>query len=288
MKLSPEELSEQVLKPETIATAIQQIRLYGYVYFESVMPHDFVDELRVAFLNAFNAKLDEKPEATEVNTSEFRKNRTRFFLPFEQPFIDPRVLLNPFILPIVEEILGKDIALTYMAVDAPLPGSDYQVVHSDAKPFYPETSVTLPPAGLFMNIALIDITEHNGPMEVWPGGTHLMPESMNRMENIRGIAQMTEPSKVTIPKGSLLIRDPRMWHRGTPNNSDEIRPIMVLQYARPWWRNHYVNTLGVREDIHDALPERIQQLVRFEDFVTGPIHQYVPGSHGKPVDYQKS
>jgi ectoine hydroxylase-related dioxygenase (phytanoyl-CoA dioxygenase family) len=280
MKLSPEELSSGRLNPETLNAAIEQIRLHGYTYFENVLAPDFVDKLNESFLNVFNAQLDESPEGTEVNTSEFRKNRTRMFLPFEGAFVDPQVLTNPIILQIVEQVLGEDCVVPYMAVDAPLPGSDYQVVHSDAPPFYPEAPVTLPPAGLIMNIPLIDVTEENGPMEIWPGGTHLMPESLNRGNHIRDVSQLSTPHRVLLPKGSLLLRDPRMWHRGTPNKSTQIRPIIALLYARSWWRGHYQDTLAIRRDVHDSLSDRAQQLVRFEELVepnAEPVQIRIPG-----------
>jgi ectoine hydroxylase-related dioxygenase (phytanoyl-CoA dioxygenase family) len=280
MKLSAEELSGGFLKPETLASAVEEVRLNGYVFFESVLPHDLVDRMNQAFLDVFHEKSKSNPEETEVNAAHFRKNRTRLFLPFENPFIDPQVLTSPFILPIIEEILGKDCVATYLAVDAPLPGSDYQAIHSDAVALYPDLGINLPPQGLTMNVALIDVTEENGPMEVWPSGTHLTPESFNKPEHVQKLAKLSKPHRVLLPKGSLLIRDPRMWHRGTPNNSDQIRPILALSYARFWWRGYYQNTLAIKEEVYEALSERGKELVRYEELVgpsLKPGHVRVPG-----------
>ncbi|NRF90385.1 phytanoyl-CoA dioxygenase family protein [Paenibacillus frigoriresistens] len=280
MKLSPEELSDGVLKKETIASAVEQIRLNGYVYFESVLPHELVDEMHASFLNLFHEKSKTSPDETEVNAAHFRKNRTRLFLPFEKPFTDPQVLTSPFILPIIEEILGKDCIVTYLAVDAPLPGSDYQAVHSDTTALYPDVTVNLPPQGLTLNIALVDVTEENGPMEVWPTGTHLTPENLNKPEHVQKVSKLSEPHRVMLPKGSLLIRDPRMWHRGTPNNSDHIRPIVALSYARYWWRGYYQNTLAIKEEVYKTFSERAKQLVRYEEIVSassGPVQIRIPG-----------
>jgi hypothetical protein len=36
--------------------------------------------------------------------------------------------------------------------------------------------------------------------------------------------------------GDVVIRDLRMWHRGTPNRSDRSRPNVALVYTRPWYR----------------------------------------------------
>jgi ectoine hydroxylase-related dioxygenase (phytanoyl-CoA dioxygenase family) len=267
MKLNPEELSSGVLKPETLVSAVNEVRLNGYVIFESVIPHDLVDELNSTFLKHFHEQFNLSPDDTEVNTSQFRKNRARMFMPFEQPFIDPQVLTSPFIMPIVEEIIGKNCICTYLAVDAPLPGSDYQVVHSDAPPFYPEAPISMPPAALVLNIPLVDVTEENGPTEIWPGGTHLMPENLNKAEYIQEVAKLSEPVRVVIPKGSLLLRDLRMWHRGTPNNSNIIRPNLALIYSRTWWRGHYQDSLAIKQEVYDGLSDRAKELVRFEKLV---------------------
>ena len=57
-------------------------------------------------------------------------------------------------------------------------------------------------------------------MEIWPGGTHLMPSGID----VENISKVMHSEQVLMPAGSLLIRDARMWHRGTPNVSDEPRP----------------------------------------------------------------
>lgn len=271
MKLSPEEISKGKLTPETLERAVAEVRLNGFVYFESVLPHELVDRMHAAFLKVFEEKTNTSPEETEVNAAHFRKNRTRLFLPFEEPFIVPEVLTSQFMLPIVEEILGKDCVATYLAVDAPLPGSDYQVVHSDIIPMYPELTVSLPAPGLTLNVALVDVTEENGPMEVWPMGTHLTPEYLNSPDYVQRLSKSNKPQRVLLPKGSLLLRDPRMWHRGTPNHSDHIRPILALSYARSWWRGYYQNTLAIREEVFENLSVRAKQLVRFEELI-GPSH----------------
>jgi ectoine hydroxylase-related dioxygenase (phytanoyl-CoA dioxygenase family) len=280
MKLSVEEIASRVLKPETVASAVEEIRLNGYVFFESILSHDLVDELHDSFLKVFDEKSKTSPEETEVNAAQFRKNRTRLFLPFERPFIDPQVLTSPFILPIIEEILGKDCIATYLAVDAPLPGSDYQAVHSDASALYPGLDINLPPQGLTMNVTLVDVTEDNGPMEVWPTGTHLTPENLNKPEHVQKLAKLSKPYRVLLPKGSLLIRDPRMWHRGTPNNSDHIRPILALSYARYWWRGYYQNSLAIKHNVYESLSDRAKELVRFEEIIgpsSAPVTIRVPG-----------
>lgn len=267
MKLSQEELNSGKLTPETLESAVRQVKLNGFVLLEGVLPAEFVDEMNKAFNEALSDLLEKSPEATQVNASPFRKNRVRMDLPFKEPFIDPQVITNSFVLPIVERLVGEDCVCIYLSADAPLPGSDYQVVHSDATPLFPDSNITLPPAGIVLNIPLVDVTEENGPMEAWPGGNHLMPENLNNAKYIQDAAEFIKPVRMTMPKGSLLIRDLRMWHRGTPNNSDSVRPNVALIYARPWWRGGYQETLGVKREKYEGLSDRAKVLLRLETII---------------------
>lgn len=267
MRLSAEEIKNQMLSQETLESAVEQVRLNGYVLFEEVLPSDLVEQMRESFMEALDNASKTNPGSTEVNTSVFRKNRVRMDLPFAAPFNDASIITSPFILPVVERLMGEDIKCVYLSADAPLPGSDYQVVHSDVEPFFPEASVTIPPSGLVLNIPLVDVTEENGPMEAWPGGTHLMPENRNHPRYIEEAAKHIKPVRMTMPKGSLLLRDLRMWHRGTPNQSDAVRPNVAIIYARPWWKTHYQETLGITRKEFNALSDRAKRLFRYETIV---------------------
>ena len=59
-----------------------------------------------------------------------------------------------------------------------------------------------------------------------------------------------------------------MWHRGTPNVSDEPRPNIALMYARSWFKTMYPQ-IGIRQDIYDSLPDRAKLLFRHEEIGSG-------------------
>jgi ectoine hydroxylase-related dioxygenase (phytanoyl-CoA dioxygenase family) len=269
MKLSPEEIASGQLSPETLVSAVNQVKLNGYVLFEEVLPADQVDELNASFLKLLVETMKTNAKATEVNTIAARKNRVRMDLPFQAPYTDPQVITNSFAMPIIKQILGEDCRCFYFSVDAPLPGSDYQQVHGDYMPFFPEAEISLPAAGLVVNFPLVHVTEENGPMEAWPGGTHLTPEKLSIPEHIVPAAEFIKPVRMLMSKGSLLIRDVRMWHRGTPNNSNQIRPNIGLIYAREWWDGEYYpqDSLGITQAAYDELSTAAQKLFRFEKLV---------------------
>jgi len=270
IKLSAEERASGKLNPETLENALHQVKMNGVVVFESVLPEELVDDMNANFLRVLNETLQTNAEATELNTTTMRKNRIRMDLPFYEPFSDPQVITNAFALPIIERLVGEDCRCFYLSVDAPMPGSDYQNAHGDYFPFFPESDIILPPTGIVVNFPLIDVTEENGPMEAWPGGTHHTPEKMFAdWKNVVNAAEHMKPVRMTMPKGSMIIRDIRMWHRGTPNLSDEIRPNVALIYGRSWWDGavYAQKSLNITRARYEQLSERAQRLFRFEKLI---------------------
>lgn len=258
MKLSPEELHDNALKPETLNSAVQQVKMNGYVVFEGVLPLDLVTELHATFMEAFEAHI----ARTDTNRG---VNRYQMHMPFMSPLIDPRVITNPLALGVIDALLGNDCVCHYFASDTPLPGSDYQAVHPDIQLLFPETDLSLPAYSVVLNIPLVDFRDDNGPVEIWPGGTHLMPGRLNMQE----LAPLMHSERVLMPAGSLLIRDMRMWHRGTPNRSDSARPNMALIYSRAWLKTTYP-PIGIPRKTYDRLSDRAKHLFRFED-IGGPL-----------------
>ncbi len=258
MKLTPEERETQTLSADTLKLAAQSVKVNGYVLFEGVLPPDLVAELRAAFLRVFEAHV----ARTDPNRG---ANRYQMHLPFMAPFNDAAVITNPLALAVLDALLGKDSVCHYFASDTPLPGSDYQRVHSDIHLLFPETPLSLPAYSIVVNIPLVDFRADNGPLEIWPGGTHLMPGETDVQE----LAPRMHSEPVLMPAGSLLIRDMRMWHRGTPNRSQEARPNMALIYSRPWLKTKYP-PIGIPAETHEALSDRAKHLFRFED-IGGPV-----------------
>jgi hypothetical protein len=258
LTLTDDERQNRALAPETLRLAAQAVRTDGYVLFERVLPPDLVARMRSEFERVFNGYV----ARTDPNRG---ANRYQMHLPFAAPFNDARVIENPLALAVLDEVLGKDYICHYFASDTPMPGSDYQQVHSDIGLLFPEMPLSLPAYSVVVNIPLVDFTPENGPLEIWPGGTHLMPGKVDMAE----LAPAMRSEPVLMPAGSLLIRDMRMWHRGTPNRSDHLRPNMALIYSRPWLSVNYPK-IGIPQETYDALGERAKRLFRLEN-IGGPL-----------------
>lgn len=252
LPLSAEERRSQALSPQSLKLATQCVQVDGYVAFESVLPPALTQALHAEFMRVF----EEHVARTDPNRG---ANRYQMHLPFRAPFCDPAILENPLLVPVIETLVGKDCVCHYFASDTPLPGSDFQAVHSDVEMLFPETPLSLPAYSVVLNIPLVDFTEENGPLEVWPGGTHLMPGGVDP----GALAPAMRSERVLMPAGSMLLRDMRMWHRGTPNNGTAPRPNLAMIFSRPWLKTHYP-PITIPAQVHSGLSDRVRRLFRFE------------------------
>lgn len=189
----------------------------------------------------------------------------RFYvtLPFQGLWADPAIYEDPDVLAIVERVAGRDPVMCQLATDTPLKGSDYQAWHADTPPLFPETgSNDTPSFQLAVNFALCDVGDDNGPFET-TYGTHRMNKSEAMAGLVSGaIAQHRLPMRM----GDVMIRDVRAVHRGTPNFTDQPRPMAVIGYSRRWYHRPEVQ-IRIPQSTWDQLSARGRQLLRFNPVV---------------------
>jgi hypothetical protein len=80
--------------------------------------------------------------------------------------------------------------------------------------------------------------------------------------------------------GDVMIRDVRALHRGTPNTTDEPRPMVVIGYSRSWYFRPEVH-IDVPVDVEARLSARAKRLLRYMPRVAA-----LEDPHG-PETYQK-
>jgi ectoine hydroxylase-related dioxygenase (phytanoyl-CoA dioxygenase family) len=265
VKLTEQEVRERKLSEAHHAEARRALEVIGYVVFEDVLPAEKVAALHGTFIELLERNM------REVGDNRGRQRQGGVPLPIEEPFSDPDVLGNPLAIELLADILDGDITCSYFASDTALPGSDYQPAHRDGKPLFPGSDFTVPPYMYEVNIPLVDFRPDNGPVEIWPH-THRvhdfplasanalqLPAAEQRSTEVQQFAAELGPQPVLMPAGSLLLRDPRMWHRGSPNRSDAPRPMLAIAYGRPWYR---FNSVRVSRAVYNAWPEPLQKIFR--------------------------
>jgi ectoine hydroxylase-related dioxygenase (phytanoyl-CoA dioxygenase family) len=229
----------------------------GFCVLREHYPVATLNSWREAFAPLLKAHL-----AREGHLQNRGAERYYVTLPFQPPFSEPLIYEDEDVLAIVERLVGEDPVMCQLATDTPLVGSDYQDVHRDTPPLFPETGRETPPFQLAVNFPLVHVTTENGPFEV-ARGTHML----SKEEGLRRLAagEVTlEP--LTMRLGDLIIRDVRALHRGTPNKTSEPRPMVVIGYSRRWLFRPEVS-IRVPRACLDTLSERARRLLRFNPVV---------------------
>lgn len=226
-----------------------------------ILPGHFAKETLNAWRAAFTPLL-EKHMAREGHLRNRGAARYYVTLPFDAPFADPAVYEDADVLAIIERLAGIDFTLVQLATDTPLLGSEYQEVHRDTPPLFPETGVETPPFQLAVNFPLVDVTPENGPFEV-ARATHTLPKE----EALRLIETGERKLEaLTMQLGDVMVRDVRALHRGTPNRTSVPRPMVVIGYSRRWLFRPEV-TIHVPRAVHETLSERARRMLRFNPVV---------------------
>ena len=229
----------------------------GFCVLREHFPKEILHGWREAFMPLLEAHI-----AREGHLQNRGAARYYVTLPFARPFSDPLIFEDDDILAIVELLAGEDPVMCQLATDTPLVGSVYQDIHRDAPPLFPETGEETPPFQLAVNFPLVEVTTENGPFEV-ARRTHLI----SKEEGLRQLAAgdvVLEP--ITMSLGDVIIRDVRGLHRGTPNHTQEPRPMVVIGYSRRWLFRPEVSIRVPRAAL-DGLSERARRLLRFNKVV---------------------
>lgn len=158
------------------------------------------------------------------------------------------IFLNPLATQVTTSVLGPRPRLTFMSGNSALPPvsgvtPQSQPVHTDADFDHPES-----PFALVINVPLTDMDINNGSTEVWLGThniTSLAAQEGKQGDRASGrIAkhlleqrkQEREPCQPLVKKGSIVIRDLRLWHAGKPNFSNDVRVMLAMIHFAPWYR----------------------------------------------------
>jgi len=193
----------------------------------------------------------------------------------------------PSVTRILNAIFGSNhYTLRSASGDFCLPGAvDYQPLHSDIRDWVDDKRSPfsafhdplghmsirdLPCPYVCVNFLPQDVTQLNGPTRQIPGTQH----SRMPIPSLQDEPEWMRLSTVcSLPAGSIMIRDVRAWHGGTPNVSETMRAIPNLEIYAPWFREPIVP--GITYQDYKGLSVEAQRLVQHcvadssEGLVTG-------------------
>ena len=137
-------------------------------------------------------------------------------------------------------MLGPKQSLRFVSGNTALPPTASsppasQPTHNDADFDHPSI-----PFALVVNVPLVTMTQENGSTEVWLGthdGTTLADQEGEHGDRASGRIkkhlldarrEVRPPAQPVINKGSIIIRDLRLWHGGKPNLTQEPRVMLAM------------------------------------------------------------
>ena len=278
--LTDRERQRQRLEPAHLQLATLLLACQGYVILRGALPIDLVDAMKRQYdeiladceASAPDSLATPLPWRSRGNTVFWiEKSRLRAFIRMTDAFADPRVVANPFALAVLQGVLGSAFYCNSISSDTCLQGSAFQSPHRDIG-FYRDGRSP----GTIVNIPLMHCGLHNGPLEVWPGGSHLWDAAHfarfglgafdQDKENPRmtAFANQLASTRLDLIPGDLLLRDPGMLHRGTPNPTLEPRVMLTIGYFRDGVQYAYGDPAYSLDDASFAtLDPRVQRLMAY-------------------------
>jgi ectoine hydroxylase-related dioxygenase (phytanoyl-CoA dioxygenase family) len=134
--------------------------------------------------------------------------------------------------------------MNFLSGNTALKSTESQPVHTDADFEAPHI-----PFSLVINVPLITMTPANGSTEVWLG-THKNAGSQVqenwhddrgggeiKIDVLESRRKISPPIQPVIPKGSVIIRDLRLWHCGKPNLEGTTRVMLAMIHFASWYRS---------------------------------------------------
>lgn len=237
----------------------------------------------VSHIDTLNAKLS--PEALEIaNDPDHHFNFGKHTRNMDQAPPPTKSLMfrdlwcNPFAAAILAAVLGPKPVIHYAngntALKAPPHGR--QPVHSDCEFAHPAYF----PFAYVININLVDVTPENGGTEVWVGSHHVsVQEAHNPADECEELLTIkpelleerrkhSPPMQASTKRGSLIIRDLRLWHAGMPNLTDEPRVMLAFVASPAWWQGR--SKILLPRDVKEMV-EGWQDLEFAAEYVDGEV-----------------
>ncbi|KAI8199805.1 hypothetical protein K4K52_008644 [Colletotrichum sp. SAR 10_76] len=235
---SAEELASGEANAPTVGAAVSILQRDGIVVI-----NDVVDPAHCDNINDLLSKESEAlatDNSTHFNFGAHTRNISQP-PPLDVDYLYSDIWANRFTNKIISNVLGPNPVVSYVNGNTALPSADNtrQEVHADVA--YAHVNY---PFGLVANYYLVDTDVENGSTEVWIGShrdtsmeDHIgVNKPAIKDECLEERRKYMPPIQPRIKKGSVVIRDIRLWHAGMPNRSSVPRIMLAIGYT-PWYMN---------------------------------------------------
>ena len=231
--VQPKELAAGKLTDAHVAQAVKAISVDGYVVLENVVSHEHLDILR--------ERMDADSQ-TLINAKKWGGagkliGHLQQGPPPFAPYIFTDIVANPYVVQVTKELLGPWLYNNFYNGNTNCPGSTTQPLHRDGAHLWPDQEVAHPTAEVVVNISPQDTIEENGSVELWPGSHLQVGGGGVDEEQEEARRKIAPPIRGNAKKGSAIIRDMRLWHRGVPNPSEAPRHMIAMIHRVSWLKS---------------------------------------------------
>jgi ectoine hydroxylase-related dioxygenase (phytanoyl-CoA dioxygenase family) len=234
--LSPEELYKKKLTSHHLQAAIEALHRDGVCVLNNA--------ISTSNLDALNARMVPEARSLYARSSTHHNfgngtGNIQQDAVVDSSCIFDDIIANPFATAVTECMLGPNPHLRFQSANTAFKAEKRQPVHVDVHFDFPAI-----PFGICVNINLIDVDPEHGSTELWLG-SHLDTRWKRQVEKSGSVIpkdilearrKISPPVQPKIPKGALVLRDLRLWHAGMPNQTDDVRVMLVTIHFPHWYR----------------------------------------------------
>jgi ectoine hydroxylase-related dioxygenase (phytanoyl-CoA dioxygenase family) len=268
---SPEEIAAGKLNDANSRLLLEALHIDGLVVLR-----DIIDPAHLDALNVEMIKDAKRGVEAGVRLNQGGDNMQQG-PPLTPTLFFDDIYLNKILFHAMTRYLGQGARWDLVTGNTALPNSTRrQPVHSDADFKHPDC-----PFYAVAAIPLITAEAATGATEFWLGGTHRGNSHDQegccsiRKDLVEARRLIQPPIQPRVQKGSVYIRDLRLWHAGMPNPSDQWRCVISLGFSAAW----YKPGLQFRVPKDSGLAERIEEGVKG----SGIVSSYREVSHEEYV-----
>ncbi len=255
LPVSAAELEAGRLRPESVELARKLFFEYGVLVIENVFDAELINTCREHFVREYADyfRPGSQPDALSIGNK-----RYQITFAIEGPFNNPGIYANPFIMNLMQRLLGSKFQLGCTVCAASLPGAKDQHLHKDHRALFTkdvdDPPMALPPFAITTMVPLVPLDEMTGTTTVR-----------------KGSHQLSRPDSADLPRqlpivdvGSCFLMDMRLSHAGLGNKTDQVRPILNMVYQQRWFADNKnfskQPALTIPAGEYDKIPEEHRKL----------------------------
>lgn len=256
IQLTSEEFKTGVIQEDTLLKAKDLFVLNGVLLVKNVFFLDFIKILQKSFFKKYKSYFYDKKHTDALKVGD---KRFMITVNLQHPFNTYYLYANPHIFPIVQQILGENCILNSFTSVVSLPGSKDQNPHHDHPQLFDDDTIntSIPCYVVDLMIPLVEMNKINGSTRVFCGSHKVSFENGKRMASYVPV----------VPIGSCILMDYRIYHGGTANCSKHVRPLLCINYSRPWFRDcanfDKQPTIKMSKKEYKKVPEAYRKLFSF-------------------------